>query len=353
MTFSPNGKFLAIASFLGSVKIWNAATWTEVSTLTENSSTVTSILFEPNGTNLLTAAEHDLTVKRWVIATGQMINELDLKKQPGLVGIVNESVIPSLLRQNAALSAALSPDGRRFVTSTREGVAVWNTADFSRVTLPDSGPEMDTIVAVSPTVETVATISKQGRILLREISTGRQISSLPEFDDPIKSLDFSPDGKRLLGWFEDRAARRIWDVATGGEISLLGGLEQEIDAAKFSSNGRLIIAKSEHVVRLWDIATGREVATLTATPREKVDPDSPPVLTLTTMSPDSDALVTLNNESHAAVWDLSALSLPVPDLLQRACRFSLVGATKLSRLEMRLAGYPDSDQLKDVCEGVN
>jgi hypothetical protein len=44
--------------------------------------------------------------------------------------------------------------------------------------------------------------------------------------------------------------------------------------------------------------------------------------------------------------------MPTKDLVAEACTRRLRGLTKLTRDEMRLAGYPDSKPEIDVCAGV-
>jgi hypothetical protein len=64
----------------------------------------------------------------------------------------------------------------------------------------------------------------------------------------------------------------------------------------------------------------------------------------------------LNGRSHverkwgvtARIWDAHLQTMAVEDLLAQACE-RLAGVTKLTREEMRLAGYPDSVGEIDEC----
>jgi hypothetical protein len=51
----------------------------------------------------------------------------------------------------------------------------------------------------------------------------------------------------------------------------------------------------------------------------------------------------------ARIWDAHLLTMSVKDLLAEACA-RLGGVTKLTREEMRLAGYPESMLEIDVCK---
>ena len=65
-------------------------------------------------------------------------------------------------------------------------------------------------------------------------------------------------------------------------------------------------------------------------------------------SPDGSRIVTASADKTARIWDVHLQTMPVKDLLAEACA-RLAGVTKLTRDEMRLAGYPDSMTEIDVC----
>ena len=65
-------------------------------------------------------------------------------------------------------------------------------------------------------------------------------------------------------------------------------------------------------------------------------------------SPDGSRIVTASADKTARIWDAHLQTMSVKDLLAEACA-RLAGVTKLTRDEMRLAGYPDSMPEIDVC----
>jgi WD40 repeat protein/serine/threonine protein kinase len=90
---------------------------------------------------------------------------------------------------------------------------------------------------------------------------------------PLYAAVFSPDGRRVLTCSSDSTAR-IWDVATGKEVHLLGGQRAPVGIAWFSPDGRRVLTISAlHYVSqgrnqsgsnppaacLWDAATGRQI----------------------------------------------------------------------------------------------
>jgi WD40 repeat protein len=165
---------------------------------------------------------------------------------------------------------------------------------------------------------------------LWDAATGKEIAVLRHVD-MVQSAAFSPDGKRIVTASNDKTAR-LWDAATAMEIAVLRGHDIDVWSAAFSPDGTRIVTTSfDKTARLWDAATGKEIAVLRGH-------DAP--VSSAAFSPDGTRIVT-------APFDKTARSMK--DLLAEACT-RLTSLTKLTRDEMRLAGYPDSQPQIDVCK---
>jgi hypothetical protein len=68
-----------------------------------------------------------------------------------------------------------------------------------------------------------------------------------------------------------------------------------------------------------------------------------------TFSPDGSRIVTASWDKSARIWDAHLQTMSTKLLLREACA-RLSGLAKVTRDEMRLAGYPDSTPEIDVCE---
>ncbi|NUQ61676.1 MAG: hypothetical protein HUU20_04255 [Pirellulales bacterium] len=58
-------------------------------------------------------------------------------------------------------------------------------------------------------------------------------------DDPVTTVAYSPDGRRIASGSSDSAVR-VWDAASGAELRCLQGHEYSVESVAFSSDGRRI-----------------------------------------------------------------------------------------------------------------
>ena len=108
---------------------------------------------------------------------------------------------------------------------------------------------------------------------------------------------FSPNGDRLAT-FSVNEAVRIWEVSTGKQLFVLPDFERVYGAAFSPDEDRLAMAVPDQQVKVWDIATARELLTL----REPL-PDGEELLAF---SPDGARLATFKyNTTTVMIWDAS------------------------------------------------
>ncbi len=77
-------------------------------------------------------------------------------------------------------------------------------------------------------------------------------------DASINSVQFSPDGRRLLSASSDGTAR-VWDVASGSEIQRFTAHSGRVCAAKFLGDGSIISGGEDRILRVWEASSGREL----------------------------------------------------------------------------------------------
>jgi len=160
-------------------------------------------------------------------------------------------------------------------------------------------------------------------------------------DSAVMRAAFSPDGSSIVTASLDKTAR-IWDAASAKEIAVLRGHDSIVRSAAFSPDGsRIVTASEDRTARIWDAASAKEIAVLRGHDKE---------VQSAAFSPDGSRIVTASWDKTARIWDAHLQAMSVKHLLKEAC-VHLAGVTKLTREEMRLAGYSDSMPAIDVCSG--
>jgi WD40 repeat protein len=80
--------------------------------------------------------------------------------------------------------------------------------------------------------------------------------------DQMKDAAFSPDS-RLLATASVDSTIRLWEAATGRELTVLRGHLSQVDSVAFAEDGVTLASLEENQgVRLWHLPTRREVAVL-------------------------------------------------------------------------------------------
>jgi WD40 repeat protein len=116
-------------------------------------------------------------------------------------------------------------------------------------------------VAISPDGQMIAS-SGDRTIKLWNLATGKQISSLNGHSQQVNIVVISPDGKTLVSGSDDNTIK-IWNLATGEQIRTLIGHSSAVHALAISPDGKTLVSGSDdNTIKIWNLATGRQIRTL-------------------------------------------------------------------------------------------
>lgn len=259
LAYTPDGAWLALASTVGDIWMWDAATGQAGHSALAESDLRGPVAFS-SAAPLLAGRTGDAQVALW---------RLDQEQRVAVLGGYGGPVD----------SVALSPDGTLLandgfgngvrVVEATAGRILWEVHGHEY--LFDSGVSS---LAFSPDGTVLAAgmmwlddTGTWGEVRLWEADTGKPVRTIPvpplgEWQDGgVYSLAFSPDGA-LLAAGCDADTVRFWDTATGEVVRIItatGGA----GSVAFSPDGRLL-AGGDGDVRIWEVATGRQLQAIAA-----------------------------------------------------------------------------------------
>ena len=276
IAFSPNGATLASGSFDGTVKLWDVATRTTITTLEGGS----SIAFSPDGKILATSG---WDIPLWDVAT--------------------RTSIATLEHGELVMSVSFSPDGTTLASGSRDGtVKLWDIATKTNIATLEGHGEPVRSVSFSPDGTTLASESLDATIRLWDVATGTNIATLEGHRYGVNSVSFSPDGTLLASGATDGTVK-LWDIATKTNIATLEHGEL-VNSVSFSSDGTTLASGSFYgAVKLWDVATKKNIATFWGHNGS---------VKSVSFSPDGSMLASASLDSTVKLWDTSEYLRPRP-----------------------------------------
>lgn len=152
-------------------------------------------------------------------------------------------------------------------------------------------------LAISPDSKLLALAGTDGKVLIREILSDREISSHSLHTHAVSALAFSPDGNHLAsaGWDQKVV---IWNHGKGGKALELQGHNDRVQCLAYHPNGKFLASGSwDASVRVWDLATGKAIKTFLGHKK---------AVYCVTFSSDGQQLVSAGSNGNIKIWDLDS-----------------------------------------------
>ncbi|MEP4195696.1 MAG: TIR domain-containing protein, partial [Aliishimia sp.] len=197
---------------------------------------------------------------------------IDVERVAGAVGVA----VPALARNSSRLAWLLSERLRSEEAGKIQDLVTHATADMSNISgkwpiLQPVGPEVLRIsghedwvrsVAFSPDGRRIVSGAHDKTLRIWDTRSGDQLQVLRGHEDLVTSVAFSPDGSRIVSGSDDDTLR-IWDARSGAQLQVLRGHEGSVTSVAFSPDGRRIVSGSrDDTLRIWDARSGDQMQVL-------------------------------------------------------------------------------------------
>ncbi|MFO0841399.1 MAG: protein kinase [Gemmataceae bacterium] len=212
-------------------------------------------------------------------------------------------------------SVAPGPDGKRLVTLQQGFLAsmpgdlripstaqVWDVDARKPLFRIDGAPTVVRAVAYSPDGRRIVTGSFDGVVKIWDADTGRLLQTCPGHSGEVQAVAFNRDGTRFATGGLDEVVK-VWVTATGREVASIQGHSSKILTIAFDPSGppgdeRLTSGDKAGVVKIWDSLGKRQ-------PREFLGHTRSPVTDLAFSGDGRTLASTCQLEKTAIVWDVA------------------------------------------------
>lgn len=194
--FSSDSAKVAVADSLNSFGVWDTSTGERISGPWRLTNTIDRFVFSPDG-NRLAVQSGDQFLRVWDLAENRASRNIG--------------------RFHPVVASAFSGRGDEMIIGSRDGQAdVWNVFRVTRKFDIRHDVEM-TAAAWSPAGRVVATAGRDGRVTVWDVGT--RLDTVPHIagSAPVRIVEFSRDGGRLLTVDTDDLIR-VWDIGPRWQV---------------------------------------------------------------------------------------------------------------------------------------
>jgi WD40 repeat protein len=292
ITFHPGGRLVATASADHCARVWDWQSGQLATPLLRHNGLLSVVDFDHSGERLLTTGE-DGIARLWRLPPHLIFHGLEaptpdqrfagFSEQDGkylllqddktlaIASLHDPSWRSSPIRHQAPiLSACLSPDAQRLITTGEDGAAhLWKTADATEACPPARHSEAVTHGIFDLHHPRIATGSTEGSVRVWSAHDASLLADLPSEGSTVRALAFFQNPDHLLAAYGRNADLR--SSSSSGSV-VLWSLRSASPAQRFNHGGavrwacpspderKILSVGDGNMGRLWETATGFPVS---------------------------------------------------------------------------------------------
>lgn len=267
LSYSLDGKSLAVGYGNGDIVLWHTATQQKTALLDSNLSVLLTLAFSPDGKLLASGGSEDPTISLW-----------DVQTQTLLGSFYGHTRLDGRVPDSGVSSVAFSPDGKTLASASIIDctVRLWDVANQAQIALllqlNIEENEGINSVAFSANGAILASASDDSIIRMWDTRTLKRIGKLETKSGGVTSISFHPDGNTLasLNGRVSATARykggdmaiRLWNVKSRKQILVSQRHTAGIESVALSPDGQLLASgHQDGVVKLWEMRTQKQLET--------------------------------------------------------------------------------------------
>ncbi|KAM4882671.1 POC1 centriolar protein homolog B isoform 2-T2 [Thomomys bottae] len=243
VSFSPNSKQLATASWDTFLMLWNLKPQARAYRYVGHKDVVTSVQFSPQG-NLLASASRDRTVRLWIPDKKGKSSEFKAHTAP-------------------VRSVDFSSDGQYLVTASEDkSIKVWNMHRQRFLFSLYRHTHWVRCAKFSPDRRLIVSCSEDKTIKIWDTTNKQCVNNFSDSVGFANFVDFNPSGTCIASAGSDHTVK-LWDIRVNKLLQHYQVHNCGVNCVSFHSSGNyLITASSDGMLKILDLLEGRLIYTL-------------------------------------------------------------------------------------------
>ncbi len=370
LTFTPDGRLLALAGEKGTLSIRNATTGVPINGLIQEDSNgqpipISALAYSPDGT-LLAAILQNSSVRIFANKADGLTPINNIPGQTQFTGIAfnpqnnnlvtgsgdnsakvwdvtTGELIYTLAGHNGAVSAvAYSADGEQIVTGSQDSIVrLWRTGTGTEPIILSGHSAPINALAYNEDGTQIATASDDNTAIVWNPENGAILHTFSRHDGPVNDLAFDPTNNYLATASDDRIVR-LFDLETE-EITAVFRHDASVRAIAFNPSGTVLVSGGDDgLLYSWEMATQSNLQTFNV---------GAPIRDLAYHPTEN--VVAVASDTAVSFWNLDTLvkinTIPIENGLINQITFSYDGsrlATASNDGSAILWQYPSGDLLR-------